>query len=421
MTNAITAIRGFNDILPKEARLWRFIEETALRVFRGYGFEEIRLPIVEKTELFCRTIGETTDIVEKQMYTFEDLHGDSLSLRPEGTATAVRAYVENRLDLETPVNKLFYSGPMFRYERPQKGRYRQFYQLGAEVLGEASARIDAELIAMLNEFFLELGVKGIDIEINTLGCRDCRGAYRDALLDFLSIKKEALCDNCKRRMIRNPLRALDCKAAGCIEATHEAPTIDNYLCECCKDHFTELKDTLELLGVRYKINPRMVRGLDYYSRTAFEVTALSTSEGGVLGSQNSIAAGGRYDSLVGELGGSDTPCVGFAIGMERLAMLIEKELVKTVPLTYIVVMDDDGYKEGARVAALIRGEGVRVIVDYKGGKLKSLMKRAHKSNADFVIIIGEDELSSGLLTLKVMATGEQFGLKTESLLEKIAV
>lgn len=415
----ITAIRGFNDILPDDARLWRFIEDKAACVFKGYGFSEIRLPIVEKTELFLRTIGETTDIVEKQMYTFDDLHGDSLSLRPEGTAVAVRAFIENRLDLETPVTKIFYTGPMFRYERPQKGRYRQFYQLGAEVLGEASARIDAETIAMLNEVLTALGVEGIDIEVNTLGCKECRGGYRDGLLEFLGSKESALCDNCKRRMSKNPLRALDCKAAGCIEATKEAPTIDNDLCGCCKDHFTELKTTLELLGVPYKVNPRMVRGLDYYSRTAFEVTARSVGEGGALGSQNSVAAGGRYDSLVEELGGSDTPCFGFALGMERLAMLLDKTLVKETPLSYVVVMDEGGYKEGARVADMIRREGGRVIIDYKGGKLKSLMKRAHKSGAGFAIIIGEDELKGGILTLKVMETGEQLSLKAEELLAKI--
>ncbi|MEE9542883.1 MAG: histidine--tRNA ligase, partial [Thermodesulfobacteriota bacterium] len=337
MTEKITGIRGFNDVLGSESALWRHIEDEAASIFTTYGFSEIRLPIVEKTELFSRSIGTTTDIVEKEMYTFPDRKDVMLTLRPEGTAPAVRAYIENKLYTQ-PVTRLFYRGPMFRYERPQKGRYRQFYQIGAEVLGDARAHVDAETIEMLVRLFCKLGLKDTTLEINSLGCNDCRPAYKEALQSFLSTIKESLCENCVRRIDENPLRALDCKSAGCIEATEIVPSLSEHICGECANHFSETKKRLSVLSIAFKVNPRMVRGLDYYTKTTIEITS---SE---LGAQNSIAAGGRYDGLVADLGGPDTPCFGFAIGMERLALLLDDtpsaKLPEESPLIYFISLDE---------------------------------------------------------------------------------
>ena len=399
----VTSIRGFNDILPDEGRVWRHIEDEARRIFDVYGFSEIRLPVLEKTELFSRTIGETTDIVEKQMYTFTDRHGDSVTLRPEGTAPAVRAYIEHRL-YTAPVTRLFYTGPMFRYERPQKGRYRQFYQIGAEILGEESPMVDAEALHMLAALFRNLDIRGVEIEVNSLGCPVCRPSYREALTGFLEDKRDRLCANCRRRIDKNPLRALDCKARGCIEATQDAPSVLDYLCAGCKGHFEGLKAGLDRMGVEYRVNPRMVRGLDYYTRTTFEVTAYT---GGALGAQNAIAAGGRYDDLVRELGGPETPCFGFAIGMERLAMLVDRSAVPERPLVFFIPMGGEAGRMSIGMISDLRQRGLRVVADHRGASLKSSMKRADRMRAGFVIILGEDEMKEGAVTVKQMETGAQ--------------
>lgn len=315
---SIKAIRGFNDILGIDSGKFFFIEKKAREVFCLYGFSEIKLPVLEKTELFTRSIGDTTDIVEKEMYTFavskgEGHKGESLTLRPEGTASAVRAYIEHKLYNDKPLNKLFYMGPMFRYERPQKGRYRQFYQIGVEVFGESSPLMDAEVVEMAGRFFKAIGLEDISFEVNSLGCPKCRPAYRDELIKFLQTVKSDLCENCLRRIDENPLRALDCKSEGCKVATKNAPAIMDSLCGDCDTHFKEFYSAAENCNLpNLKINNRMVRGLDYYSKTAFEVTTES------LGAQNTILAGGRYDSLVKELGGPHTPCVGFALGIEQI-------------------------------------------------------------------------------------------------------
>ncbi|MBI5599299.1 MAG: histidine--tRNA ligase [Deltaproteobacteria bacterium] len=400
---SITGIRGFNDILPEECAVWRRIEDEAVRVFTAFGFSEIRLPVVEKTELFLRSIGETTDIVEKQMYTFSDRHGESLALRPEGTAPLVRAYIEKRLYAASPATRLFYMGPMFRYERPQKGRYRQFHQIGAEVLGTESPMADAEALKMLETLFVSLGISGVEIEINSLGCPRCRPAYKEELKGFLADKTERLCDNCKGRIGKNPLRALDCKTPGCLTATHGAPAVSDFLCDACGGHFKGLRSALDMLGVAAKVNPRMVRGLDYYTRTTFEVT----SGAGTLGAQNAIAAGGRYDGLVEELGGPATPCFGFAIGMERLALLVDRNRVEKRPLVLFLAMGDGAGEKGVEVAARLRDAGLRVVADYAEGSLKSRMKRADRMGAGYVIILGEDEIREGVLTVKDMTTGAQ--------------
>jgi histidyl-tRNA synthetase len=398
---SITAIRGFNDILPGQTGLWRHIEQTAWSIFRSYGFGEIRLPIVEKTELFLRSIGETTDIVEKEMYTFPDRHGDMMTLRPEGTAPAVRAFVEHKL-YTAPVTKLYYTGPMFRYERPQKGRYRQFYQIGAEVLGDESPRADAEALSMLMKFFATLKVKGASLQINSLGDANCRPAYKEKLYNYLKGKAGELCENCLRRIETNPLRALDCKAAGCIEATKEAPSLVDSLCEGCAAHFDRVKYFLRLYGIDPLVNPRMVRGLDYYTRTTFEITADTG-----LGSQNAVAAGGRYDRLVEELGGPATPCFGFAIGMERLALLLEGEGAPAAPLTVFIALGDEAEKKGVELVSAWRGAGIRVVEEFSSGGLKTRMKRADRLGADFAVILGENELNEGVVTVKDMKQARQ--------------
>ena len=408
----ITAIRGFNDVLPGDTELWRLIEDTAYRTFRRYGFSEIKLPIVEKTELFLRSIGETTDIVEKEMYTFADRHGDSVTMRPEGTAPAVRAYIEHKL-YTAPVTKLYYTGPMFRYERPQKGRYRQFYQIGAEVLGDDTPGADAETLAMLMELFGTLKVEGAALQINSLGDAVCRPGYKERLYNYLREKAGVLCENCLRRIDTNPLRALDCKSPGCIEATRNAPSILDSLCDPCRDHFNKVRYYLSLSGISPTVNPRMVRGLDYYTRTTFEITADTG-----LGSQNAVAAGGRYDNLVTELGGPSTPCFGFAIGMERLALLMKGSAPRE-PLTVFIAMGEEAEKKGVELASRWREAGARVFMDFSGAALKSRMKKADRLGADYVVILGENELKAGEVSLKDMRRAEQTTLPWDKVTEII--
>jgi histidyl-tRNA synthetase len=340
----VTRIKGFSDILPGEVELWQSVEEAARQAFRRYNFAEIRIPVLEKTELFSRSIGETTDIVEKEMYTFEDRDPRSadgsgasqLTLRPEGTAGVIRAYIEADLFKIEPVRKLFYMGPMFRRERPQKGRMRQFHQIGAEALGRGDPMIDAEVLLLLHDFFEGLGLSEPTLHMNSLGCSECRPLYRERLLTFLRARQDALCANCRRRIERNPLRALDCKEPGCIEVTREAPSILESLCAACQDHFAAVGGMLRETGVPFSVDPRMVRGLDYYCRTTFEWTTA------LLGSQSAIAAGGRYDGLVQDLGGPAVPGVGFALGMERLTMLLRQQErpVAAGPAIYLAWMGE---------------------------------------------------------------------------------
>ena len=417
MTTKITSIRGFNDILGPDSALWRHIEDEAIGIFTTYGFFEIRLPVVEKTELFSRSIGTTTDIVEKEMYTFEDRRGDMLTLRPEGTAPAVRAYIENKLYTQ-PVTRFFYRGPMFRYERPQKGRYRQFFQIGAEVLGDARAGVDAETIEMLVRLFARLGLRDTTLEINSLGCNECRPGYKDALKGFLSTINEKLCENCLRRIDENPLRALDCKSSGCIEATEDAPKLTEHICGGCAEHFNETKKRLSILDIAFEINSRMVRGLDYYTKTTFEIT---TATG--LGAQNAIAAGGRYDGLVKDLGGPDTPCFGFAIGMERLALLLNDtptaKLPEESPLIYFISTDETATQKSIELVNRLRNDGARVISDLGPDTLKHAMKKADKIKAAYAIILGPIELEKEAVQLKDLATAKQEEVAFDDLAEHI--
>jgi histidyl-tRNA synthetase len=398
---AITGVKGFNDILPGEVEKWQHIEATARRVFELYGLSEIRIPILEKTELFCRSIGDATDIVEKEMYSFEDKGGNKVTMRPEGTASVMRAFIEHKMHALDPVARLYYMGPMFRYERPQKGRYRQFHQIGAEITGVTAPTVDAQVLTMLTHFFQELGLSEPSLQINSLGCPCCRPVYREALKAFLFDKIELLCEDCNRRYVTNPLRALDCKSPGCQEATKGAPSMLDYLCTECSDHFEKTKGYLDLVGTAYSINERMVRGLDYYTRTTFEmVTSL-------LGSQSAVAAGGRYDGLISELGGPQIPGIGFAIGVERVALLLaEKEFVRR-PELFIAAMGEKSHAEAFRLMTALQRGGAAVELDYEGKSLKSQMRRADKFKSRFTLIIGEDELIRGTAPLKNMDGGTQ--------------
>ena len=398
---AITGIKGFNDILPGEVETWQRIEATARRVFEIYGFSEIRVPIMEKTELFARSIGDATDIVEKEMYSFTDKGENRVTLRPEGTAGVMRSYIEHKLHVQEPVTKLYYLGPMFRYERPQKGRYRQFHQIGAEVTGVTNPRIDAQVLVMLCHFFAELGLTEPALQINSLGCPECRPAYRAALTTFLLERRELLCDDCRRRLETNPLRALDCKATGCGEATVGAPSVLDHLCGGCDDHFSAVRRHLEATGTPYAINSRMVRGLDYYTRTTFELVT------GLLGSQSAVAAGGRYDGLIEELGGPKLPGIGFALGVERVALLLAGEGVAKAPDLFIAAHGEAAGDEAFRLMTLLQRRGCRVEIDYEGKSLKSQMRRADKLGARFSLVLGESELASRRGMLKAMAAGTQ--------------
>ncbi len=413
----ISAIKGFADILPGEVDLWQKVEQQARAVFATYNFAEIRIPIVEKTELFSRTLGETTDIVEKEMYTFgnHDSQRSSLTLRPEGTAGVVRAYVQSEMYKTEAVQKLYYMGPMFRRERPQKGRMRQFHQIGAEVLGRGDPFVDAEILLMLNDFFSAVGLIGLTLQLNSLGCTECRPVYRQALLRFLREREELLCGNCRRRLERNPLRVLDCKEPGCSEATKDAPSIIDSLCAACKDHFETVQRLLRQAAIDYSLNPRLVRGLDYYYRTTFEWTTDR------LGAQSAVAAGGRYDGLVAELGGPSIPGVGFATGVERLTMLLglQRDREKPRPELYLVWIGNKARYWAIDAAHRLRQKGLVVEMDGDSRSMKSQMRRADKLGAQAVLIVGEDELNTGRVVLRNMASKEQLEVNIENLVDEL--
>ena len=400
----IQTIRGFRDILPDETSLWQKIETIAADLFRNFGFQEIRIPIMEKTELFARSIGEATDIVEKEMYTFPDRKGDKLTLRPEATASIVRSYIQHKMYAADPVKKLYTIGPMFRRERPQKGRYRQFYQIDAEVFGIASPYIDAQLILILNELFQRLGLSGLTAHVNSLGCPECRPRFQEALLAFLSAQKGSLCDNCLRRMDKNPLRTLDCKVPDCRKALEGAPTTLDYLCDGCRTHFGTVQATLKTQNVDFIVDNTLVRGLDYYSRTAFEIQTTA------LGAQSAVAGGGRYDALVQELGGPEIPAIGFAIGFDRLVHIVEQLDQQTpgnAPDLFLVGLGDKAMENCHLWSSALNLTGFKTEMDYSGRSLKSLMKRADKRNAANVLIVGEDKMAAKALVLRNMETRTQ--------------
>ncbi|MBI5408636.1 MAG: histidine--tRNA ligase [Nitrospirae bacterium] len=395
-------LKGFQDILPPEISGWQHIEGVSRNLFRNYGYQEIRLPVLESTDIFTRSIGETSDIVEKEMYTFKDKGDRSVTLRPEGTASFVRAYVEHHLFNNPAPQKFYYMGPMFRYERPQAYRYRQFYQIGAEAMGIEDPKLDAEIISMLARILSGIGLQGLNFEITSIGCKNCRPAYKDALKNFLGGKLNSFCSDCQRRFDLNPLRILDCKVPDCIASRQGAPPVIDYLCAECKGHFDSLKNYLEMLNVPHTINPNLVRGLDYYTKTAFEVSSES------LGSQKAVAAGGRYDGLVDEFGGPPTPGIGFAIGMERIVPLIKDSLKGSeYPDLFICPIGQKDSEEALILAEQLRTKGLWVEVNYDGASLKSQMRKANRLGAKNVVIIGEDELRKGEVVVKDMIKGTE--------------
>ncbi|MBI4665970.1 MAG: histidine--tRNA ligase [Nitrospinae bacterium] len=404
----IQSVRGVKDILPADIPLWRMVEDAAMDIFELYNFQEIRTPVFEKTEVFSRSIGETSDIVEKEMYTFLDRGEESLTLRPEGTASIARAFVERNMGAQPGVTKLYYMGPMFRAERPQAGRFRQFHQIGAEAFGSADPAADAEMIMMLMDFFTELNVTGLKVSLNSLGCSECRPKYRQALYEFLSARSAHLCDNCQGRVERNPLRALDCKSEKCKTTTADAPTIDQFRCEACQEHLEGVRKPLRDLELPVFMDNRLVRGLDYYNRTAFEVTSDR------LGAQSAVAGGGRYDGLVAQFGGPPTPAIGFAIGIERLVSLLGEEARERAaeyydmrPDVYMIPMSPEAGMKIFELSHRLRSNGYRVERGFDGGSMKSQFRKADRSGAMMVIILGEDELKQNSVTVKDMESGAQ--------------
>ena len=405
------AVKGVRDILPPEVYTWQWVEAAAREIFGVYGYQEIRPPIMEFTDLFVRSIGEGTDIVEKEMYTFMDKAQRSITLRPEGTAPIVRGYIENHLFTLPRPQKFYYSGPMFRYERPQKGRSRQFHQIGVESFGVAEPGMDAEVIAMLRNFLQRIGLDGLNFEINSIGCPECRPGYREALEGFFSARLDDLCPDCKRRYGQNPLRILDCKVSACIEQRSGAPAPADYLCNGCREHFSEVRALLGSLGVSHVVNPAMVRGLDYYTRTIFEVTGEVTGKitgevaGSGLGAQNAVAAGGRYDGLVEEFGGPPTPAIGFALGMERIIALTKKTGDGRTPDIFVAAIGRKAAAETLQIAERFRADGMWVELGYGEASLRSQMRRADKLGASYVFMIGEDELEKGAVKWKDLRDG----------------
>jgi len=402
----LQSIRGVHDALPSEVRLWQRVESAARKVFGRYAFSEVRLPILEPTELFVRSIGEATDIVSKEMYAFTDQGGDHICLRPEGTAGSVRAYLQGGLT-RSGIQRWFYIGPMFRRERPQKGRLRQFQQIGVEMFGANGPLEDAEILLMAHNFLSELGIEGLKLEVNSLGCSGCRPAYRDVLLAYLNQRTESLCDTCNDRLDKNPMRILDCKNSSCQTELNDAPEMIKHLCDNCESHFSGLKAGLDALHVPYRINARIVRGLDYYNRTAFEIVTEK------LGSQGTVLAGGRYDGLVSELGGPATSAIGFAAGLERLGMLLDERDAKLVDVA-VVALGESVLTYSMQQAESLRKQEFSV-VHCGGGSAKRQFKVADREGARFVVVIGEDEMQADRVTLKNMATGDQQQLASDEL------
>lgn len=409
--------KGTQDILPEDISKWYHIENTIKEILNKYGYKEIRTPIFEHTELFVRGIGESTDIVTKEMFTFPDRKGRSLTLRPEGTAPVVRAYLENRMDRNSKVVKLFYLGSMFRCEKPQAGRFRQFNQFGIEIIGTKSPAADAEVILTVLEIYRKLGLKNLEILINSVGCKKCRIDYIQKLKEYLKGKKDFLCSECKERYSKNPLRVLDCKRDSCKKIIEAASMITENLCQECESHFSEVKKYLDDQKIVFHEDPRLVRGLDYYTKTAFEIIS------GGLGAQNAIGGGGRYDDLVEELGGKPTPAVGFAAGIERMIIAMDQQKVEwpvEKRLDIFVAKVDEKNKDTVfRLLQKIRNAGLSADMDYSGGSLKSQMRIANKIGARYTVIVGEEELSKNMVILRNMQTKEQKEVKIDNIIGEL--
>lgn len=412
-----TAPRGTKDIMPGDVLAWRYLEETMRRICAQFGYNEIRTPIFEHTELFLRGIGETTDVVEKEMYTFTDRGNRSITLRPENTASAVRAYVEHKLYADPAPTKLFYIGPMFRYDRPQAGRYRQFHQFGIEALGVNGPNIDAEIIMLAVQILQELGLKDLKLKINSVGCPHCRPLHREKLQEFFKPNFEELCNDCKSRYDRNPLRLLDCKNPHCHELGEGAPSLEECLCDECKAHFEGLKELLNAAGLEYEVDHNLVRGLDYYTKTAFEIQYAP------LGAQSAVCGGGRYDGLIEEIGGPATPGIGFAMGMERVLLALESQGLlpqfDTGMDIFAVCPDQKLFTSVFKAVTELRRAGLKTEFDFLERSMKAQMKQANRVNAKYVLIFGEDEFARGNVVLRNMANSEQTEIAISDITTKL--
>lgn len=398
------AIKGTKDVLPNESYKNQYIEATCLGVAENFGYKEMRTPVFEHTELFQRGVGDTTDVVQKEMYTFDDKGGRSITLRPEGTAGAARAFLENGLSNEALPQKICYLTSCYRYEKPQAGRLREFHQFGIECFGATSPLADAEMISLAKQIFDELGVKDLHLELNSIGCPECRAEYHKALKEYFSQYKDKLCDTCNDRLERNPMRILDCKSPVCSEIAKGAPVVLDYLCDECKEHFEKVKSYLDAANIEYIVNPQIVRGLDYYTKTVFEFVS------DAIGSQGTVCGGGRYDGLLEELGGQHTPSLGFAMGLERLQLVMEAQGCNfpepSRPDLFIVAMGEKATLKAVEIAKDMRDEGFSVVYDLNGRSLRAQMKYADKLGAKFNVVIGDNEVDNKVVTLKDMATGE---------------
>ena len=406
------AIKGTKDVLPSEVYKNQYIEATCLTVAENFGYKEMRTPVFEHTELFQRGVGDTTDVVQKEMYTFDDKGGRSITLRPEGTAGAARSFLENGLSNEALPQKICYLTSCYRYEKPQAGRLREFHQFGIECFGATSPLADAEMIALAKQIFDELGVKDLHLELNSIGCPTCRAEYHKALKEYFASRVDELCETCRDRLERNPMRILDCKSPVCSEIAKDAPVVLDYLCDECKEHFEKTKSYLDAMNIEYIVNPQIVRGLDYYTKTVFEFVADS------IGAQGTVCGGGRYDGLIEELGGQHTPSLGFAMGLERLQLVMEAQGCEfpepSRPDLFIVAMGDKATLKAVEIAKDMRDEGYSVVYDLNGRSLRAQMKYADKINAKYNVVIGDNEVDTKSAVLKDMATGEQSEISLET-------
>ena len=411
------AIKGTNDILPEESSKWQFVESKMLETALQFGFKEIRVPVFEHTEVFLRSVGDTTDVVQKEMYTFDDKGGRSITLRPELTAGVIRSAIEKGLVNGALPQKLCYIGGCYRYEKPQAGRLREFHQFGVECVGAAAPNADAEVISLAKSVLDNIGIKNISLEINSIGCPECRKEYHKALKEYFSANAENLCDTCKDRLDRNPMRILDCKSPVCKKIAENAPVVIDFLCEDCRDHFEKVKAHLEAMQIEYKVNPKIVRGLDYYTRTVFEFVS------GDIGAQSTVCGGGRYDGLIGQMGGPKTPSLGFAMGIERLMMVLSAqnaELPKAPTCDlFIATLGENAILKASALCRLLRDEGYKVQTDICGRGLKAQMKYADKIGAKFTLVLGDNEVESGKATLKNMSNSAEKEIALAEIVEEL--
>lgn len=411
------APRGTKDVLPSDVYKWTYVEKMFSDICEKFGYKAIRTPVFEHTELFKRGVGETTDIVQKEMYTFTDNGGRDITLKPEGTAPVVRAFVENKLYADAQPTKLFYITPCFRYERPQAGRLRAFHQFGVEVFGAKNPSVDAEVISIAMTFFDKLGLDNLELRINSIGCPECRNKYNEALREFLKKKLDNLCTTCVDRYERNPMRIIDCKKEECQQELKDVPLILDYICDDCKDHFEKFQKYLSVMGLEFEIDPKIVRGLDYYNRTAFEIISKK------IGSQSTVCGGGRYDGLVEEIGGPSTPGVGFGLGIERLLLTLEKnnlDVPKPKGLdVFIVTMGDRAYEKAVEISYKLRSNMVSVDIDHLSRSMKAQFKYSDKMNSTYTIVIGDNELDNNVVSLKNMDTGDQVEVSLDCVIDEI--